>query len=145
MSKKPSNEPDFESLIDEFDSLDTLDTTKFPDVPMNPPVPRGPKGLVFPIEPSLSERDRNLILSQRNRLFERYVTLLRETLNHTTKICPQAKVSKKIRDNLTNINNLVTDMKTIDRNLNLTGGKKNNKSRRKKKLNKKRIRTLKNK
>jgi len=130
MSKKSTNDDDFESLIDEFD---TIEIDNYPNVPAYPPFPGVPKLPVFPREPSLSEREKNLLISRRNRLFDEYISMLRETLNQTTRICPQAKMSNKIRNNLTKINNLVSDIKTIDRNLEHTGGKNNKKTRRKNK------------
>lgn len=130
------NDDDFESLIDEFDTKTTLATHDLPNVPTTPIFPSVPSGHIFPRAPTLSEREKNIIISQRSIKFDEYVNILRETLNDSIRLCPAIRVSNKIKNNLIKINNLVTDIKIIDRNLGYSGGKKNNQTRFKQRSNK---------
>lgn len=113
----------------------------FPDVPSHTPLPSAP---VLPPAPPLTEREKSVIISQRAIKYEQYVELLRETLNKAINMCKLGGVSDiKIKNNLSQINNLVEDIKTIDRNMTRVGGKKNKRTRVKNKKSKRRGNTVK--
>lgn len=119
----------------------------FPDVPSHTPLPSAqvlPPAPLLPTPPPLTEREKSVIISQRAIKYEQYVELLRETLNKAINMCKLGGVSDiKIKNNLSQINNLVEDIKTIDRNMTRVGGKKNKRTRVKNKKSKRRGNTVK--
>jgi hypothetical protein len=114
---------DVSDLADELE-----DNVVFPEVPSGPIFPSVPSGPIMPVAPKLSSKERETLVSQRSKKFDEYVGLLRDTLNICIRSCGLTSRNERVRQNMSRINELVTDINTIDRNVN--GGRKKTKRQR---------------
>jgi len=114
---------DVSELADELEDINV-----FPSVPSDPIFPSVPTTPIMPVAPKLSPKERETLISQRSKKFDEYVGLLRDTLNICVRTCGLTSRNERVRQNMSRINQLVTDINTIDRNV--SGGRKKTKRQR---------------
>ncbi len=119
-------------LADEFEGEDVLNI--YPDVPSTPIFPAVPSRPIMPLAPKTTSKEKEILAVRRSEKYNSYVELLRSTLNICIKTCGMATRNATVRENMQKINNLVSDINTIDRNI--AGGKRKKRKERKTKRNK---------